>query len=155
MKDLTPSYAMIKLERARPEDLALFAAMEQEPDTRDFIVPYDLETHTQKLGDPGLVYLRIIADKKLIGFIILALDPDRVSVEFRRIVVLTKRQGIGQLAIVKMEEFCRTELGRSRIWLDVFEYNQRARHIYEKLGYRRFGESISDGKTLYLYEKSL
>jgi RimJ/RimL family protein N-acetyltransferase len=107
------------------------------------------------LRDPGLVYLRIIADDKLKGFVMLALDPDQSSVEFRRIVVSTKGLGIGQSAIAKMEEFCRVELGRSRIWLDVFEYNHRGRHIYEKLGYRRFGESVIDGNVLLLYEKTL
>lgn len=146
---------MLKLEKALRGDLAIFTALEKEPDTRKFIFPYDLEIHAQKLADPDLIYLRILVDKNLEGFIILALEPDGFSVEFKRIVVATKGIGIGQLAIVAMEEFCRVDLGRSRIWLDVFEYNHRGRHIYEKLGYRRFGENVINGKALLLYEKKL
>jgi RimJ/RimL family protein N-acetyltransferase len=76
-------------------------------------------------------------------------------VEFRRVVVADKDKGIGQLAIAAMERFCRAELERKRIWLDVFESNHRGRHVYEKLGYQRFGESSHPGGKLLLYEKAL
>jgi RimJ/RimL family protein N-acetyltransferase len=46
-------------------------------------------------------------------------------------------------------------MGRRRIWLDVFEHNARGRHVYEKLGYRRFDSGELDGKPLLLYEKQL
>ncbi len=91
----------------------------------------------------------------LAGFFILGLVEDKKSVEFRRIVVATKGQGIGQTAIGLMERFCRATLGRTRIWLDVFESNARSRHIYEKLGYRKCGQQAHADKTLIVYEKLL
>ena len=54
-----------------------------------------------------------------------------------------------------MEEYCRERLGRSRIWLDVFEFNQRGQHIYQKLGYRRFDQGEVEGKVLFFYDKLL
>jgi len=146
---------MILLERASVEDAALFAALEQAPDTREFILPYSPSEHVQKMLDPHLMYLRILKDGELAGFFILARDPDASSVEFRRIVVSAKGRGVGQSAISAMERFCREELHRTRIWLDVFEHNIRGRHIYEKLGYKRFGESDHEGGRLWLYEKNL
>jgi RimJ/RimL family protein N-acetyltransferase len=146
---------IVQVERADERDLPLFERMEQDPDTRGFITPYSLDTHATNFAKADVVYLRILADGRLAGFFILVLDPDGRSVEFRRVVVAAKGAGIGQLAIQRMEEFCREEMGRRRIWLDVFEHNARGRHVYEKLGYRRFDSGELDGKPLLLYEKQL
>ena len=146
---------MIQLERASVDDAPFFAALEQAPDTAEFILPYSRSEHVQKMLDPHLMYLRILQDGELAGFFILALDPDAHSVEFRRIVVAIKARGIGQVAIAAMERFCRDEWQRTRIWLDVFEHNSRGQHIYEKLGYKRYGARDHEGRRLLLYEKEL
>src|SRR6266542_3613187 len=49
----------------------------------------------------------------------------------------------------------RDELSRGRVWLDVFETNKRARHVYEQCGYCTFGSFEHEGKTLLLYEKAV
>jgi len=64
-------------------------------------------------------------------------------------------RGVGQRAVQLVGELCRNELGRIRVWLDVFEADTRARHIYEKCGYRLFGRSAHEGRTLLLYEMVL
>ena len=150
-----PTLAAVHVDRAERQDLPAFAAMEQALDARCFIVPYPLATHAATFDDPAIVYLRVCSSGEVVGFFILALEADGSSVEFRRIVVARKNAGIGQPAIAAMEEFCRRELQRERIWLDVFEHNARGRHIYEKLGYRRFDESRLDGNRLLLYEKKI
>lgn len=146
---------MIQVEKALAENAAIFAAYEQTTDTQEYILPYSYDQHLQKLQDPTLVYLRILENNVLKGFFILALDPDGKSIEFRRIVVYEKGQGIGQKAIALMEQFCLQELKRRRIWLDVFEHNKRGKYIYEKMGYKLFGESDYQGRKLLLYQKTL
>ncbi len=146
---------MIRVRRALEVDIPDFVAMEADEDTVEFITPYSLETHASVFRRDDIVYLSIVDETQLLGFLILCLDADGVSVEFRRIVVSEKGRGTGQGAIAEMECFCRATLGRSRIWLDVFEFNERGRHIYEKLGYTRFGAKKHDGETLILYEKVL
>ena len=147
---------VIYIERAAPSDVDQIVAMEQAPDTTEFIIPYSASVHAENMSDPNLVYLRIMEKGQFAGFIILALDPDGKSVEFRRIVVSAKGRGVGQTAISEMEKFCKSELRRERVWLDVFEYNRRGRHIYEKLGYRQYGSIAHEsGKLLLLYEKDL
>jgi RimJ/RimL family protein N-acetyltransferase len=146
---------MITVERATLENAPVFATLEQGVDTRDYIAAYSEAEHREKLTDPNVVYLRILARGDLVGFFILALDPDGNSIEFRRVVVAADRRGIGQAAITAMERFCRAELDRRRIWLDVFEHNHRGRHIYEKLGYQLFGHGSHGGRPLLLYQKSL
>lgn len=146
---------MANVERASAQDASLFARFEQAPDTKQYIVPYAEAEHAQRILDPSFVYLRILEAGALAGFFILVLDTDPDSVEFRRIVVSAKDRGIGQSAIAAMEQFCRTELKRTRVWLDVFEHNTRGRYVYEKLGYERYGEAHHQGKRLLLYEKRL
>lgn len=143
------------MESADESDLATFARMDKEPGTREFIISYELEDHARSFADPAIVYLRILADHRLAGYFILVPEPDRRSVEFRRIVVTSKGRGIGQQAIGAMERYCRDTLQRKRIWLDVFDHNSRGRHIYEKLGYRRFDSRTLEGRPLLLYEKQL
>ena len=83
------------------------------------------------------------------------LDARNDSVEFRRILIDQNRRGIGQAAIAAMENYCREQWNPKRIWLDVFEDNEIGRHIYQKLGYARFGEDIFDGRKLLFFEKQL
>lgn len=146
---------MVRVERADRGDIPRFVDMEQEEGTREFIAPYGSDVHHERFTDPDTIYLRIVNDEELAGFFLLALDSDGRSIEFRRIVVASKGCGIGQNAIPVMEEYCRSSLGRIRIWLDVFEDNVRGRHVYEKLGYTRYGESELEGKRLLLYEKEI
>ncbi|MEM8861463.1 MAG: GNAT family protein, partial [Chloroflexota bacterium] len=78
------------------------------------------------------------------------------SVELKRIVVMQKESGVGQAAMKLLERHVLEEIGRSRIWLDVFTTNPRAIHVYKKLGYTQFGEDIyPDGRPLVLFEKQL
>jgi RimJ/RimL family protein N-acetyltransferase len=146
---------VIELRLSLPEELREFRDMERDEGSRAFVTQYSLARHRQEFAREDIIYLSIYRHGELAGFFILALDPDRSSVEFRRIVVADRDAGIGQPAIRAMETYCSAQLGCRRIWLDVFETNQRARHVYEKLGYRLFGDSLLDGRKLLLYRKQL
>ena len=145
----------VKIEKAELDDLPQFAEMELEAGTSEFVIPYSLNEHQHQFREPHVIYLRITDDDVIVGFFILSLEPDGSSAEFRRIVVSDKGKGIGQAAIGQMEVYCRDELQRSRIWLDVFEHNQRGRYIYEKLGYQQNGKGEFKGKSLLIYDKQL
>lgn len=132
-------------------ELSAISEMEQGK-ARDFIIPYSLERHQEEFNTPTVVYKSIVRDDRLIGFIILSLDPDGQSVEFRRIVISEPGRGYGKRAVKMVQELCRTAFGRHRVWLDVFETNERARHVYEKCGYHQVGKSEHGGRTLLIYE---
>ena len=146
---------MLELRLSQARELPEFVAMEAAPDTADYILPYDLERHRAEFARDEICYLSIYADERLVGFFILALEDDSPSVEFRRIVIAERGRGIAQAAIGLMEDYCRNELGRKRIWLDVFDFNRRGRHVYQKLGYRYFEQQIYAGKTLLFFDKSI
>lgn len=147
--------ADVHLEPATPDDAAAFAAMEHDGDASRFVSANTTEEHVMRMADPRHVYLRIMRDGHLVGFFLLVLDSDATSVEFRRVVVSSRDGGVGQAALRQMERFCQAVLGRSRIWLDVYEDNHRARHIYQKLGFVRFGETSKGDRRMFLYEKTV
>ena len=122
--------------------------MEQTPEAARFVIPYTLEKHEALFVDDSALYLAIESIGALVGFIIFILDSDGISIELRRIVVSTRDKGVGQRALQLAEDFCRTNFDRSRIWLDVFEDNQRGRYIYQKLGYVQFSKKPYEGRQL-------
>ncbi|MFT5197272.1 MAG: RimJ/RimL family protein N-acetyltransferase [Candidatus Promineifilaceae bacterium] len=147
----------ITLVRTNPVELSNFVSLEQHLEAADFVIPNSLKEHLKTFFDPSIIYLTIEKkeDKQpAAGFMILTLDPDQKSIELRRIVVANKDGGVGQQAMGLLEKYVKQELGRSRIWLDVFTNNQRALHIYRKMGYSQYGTAdYVDGRPLLLFEK--
>jgi RimJ/RimL family protein N-acetyltransferase len=130
--------------------------MEKQAHARNYINQTSLEDHQTNFNATEIVYLSIENYRRdLIGYFILAFECNGEDIEFRRIVVDEKHRGIGQQAIEEMEKYCKTELQRMRIWLDVYDDNSRGKHIYEKLGYVKTGEEIVDGRNLLIYIKEL
>ena len=130
--------------------------MELQPHTKAFINGADLADHQRDFDNDEIIYLSIENDKQeLVGYFILAMAPGDKTVEFQRILIDQHQRGIGQIAIEKMENYCREALKARRIWLDVYEDNLKGKHIYEKLGYKRFKEAETEGRKLLYYKKSL
>jgi RimJ/RimL family protein N-acetyltransferase len=145
----------IGLQLAAGDDVPMITELERMEDTKEFIIPYSREQHLANLSDEGFVYLIIVQADIRIGFIILVLDKDQRSVEFRRIAIAPAARGVGKLAIHAMEKFCLNELHAKAIWLDVFAFNERAIHAYQKLGYVKTGVAEFQNQTLWLFRKEL
>lgn len=142
------------LRDTKREELELICDMER-GEAPDFIIPYSIEKHHSEFAKSNVVYKSVWCDGQLIGFFILVLEQDARSVEFRRIVVSKPGLGYGKRIVKMVDQICRSEFGRLRVWLDVFQTNLRARHVYEQCGYQRFGKSEYEGRRLLLYEKVL
>ena len=138
-----------------PAELDIVCELELDADTLPYILPTSRARHETNMARDDMVYLSIYREDRFAGYFILVLEADGESVEFRRIVIAEKGAGTGREAIVRMEEYCRDRLGRSRIWLDVFDFNDRGMHLYPSLGYRYTGEQELDGNRLLFFEKSL
>ena len=140
---------------AQIQDLPKIIEMESATDTSKFIMAYSEEQHKIEMNRPNVIYLSIINQNAISGFIILATENNFKDVEFRRIVVDSKGKGIGQLAIKSMELYCTRILQANRIWLDVFEANTRGLHIYQKLGYKVFKTEKLNSKILLYMDKAI
>lgn len=147
---------VITLADATEDQLRMFHLMEKDEDTMPYIIPHSLDRHKKEFYRDGVVYKSVYdREDELVGFVILILDPDGHSVEFGRIVIAQKGCSYGSRTVSLVERVCREELNRQRVWLDVFEFNPRAQHVYEASGYRYFGSREHDGKLLRLYEKEV
>jgi RimJ/RimL family protein N-acetyltransferase len=144
---------MITVRPSFKQELEQFVAFEAEEDTKEYIMPYSHVQHAECYEDDTMCHLSIMEDEKVIGFFLLSLEND--TVEFRRVVVTRAARGVGQQAIEKMHSFCAHTLGAHTIWLDVFEYNQRARHIYSKMGYKVVGSQPYGNRRLLIMEKHI
>jgi RimJ/RimL family protein N-acetyltransferase len=151
-QEVAPS---VELRGARREELGLFLGLESDAESQPFVGQNSLQEHQSQFDSEQYVYLTILRKKRPAGFILLVLCPDGKSVDFRRIVVAEKNDGTGQRAITLMEAYCKSQLRRSRIWLNVYPFNHRGIYVYEKLGYRYFESEERAGKTLLCYEKNL
>lgn len=143
------------VDTTRPH-VAEICSMEQDWDTAPYILDTPADTHMRGLEKPDVIYKSILAqDERMIGFSILKLDPDGISVELARIVISEKGKSFGSRAMTLIEKVCAEQLHRTRIWLDVFESNRRARRVYENCGYVAFDRTELQGKPLLLLAKDL
>ncbi len=145
--------AELTLRNTTSNELAAIAAMEQ-GEAAATILPAPPEQHRKDYVRSDTLYESLVRGDELLGFVVLVLDPDGFSLEMRRIVVATSGQGYGTQAVRLVDGIARAH-GRGRIWLDVFEENARARHVYENCGYSVFGDTELNGRRLLLYEKLL
>lgn len=115
--------------------------MERDFENAEFIEPYNLERHKKVIQEKDEEHLSIIdEDSKLIGFVILAgLTNENKSIEFKRIVISKKGKGYGTKAIELIKKKCFQDYNCNRLWLDVFDFNKRATHVYESLGFSKEG----------------
>ncbi len=144
---------MIRLHPTEESELTHIASLEQRDDIRQFIASDTLEKHHIKFSSDNITYLTIKDDTDFAGYMILVYEAETDSVECARLVVSKQGQGIGQQALELMEAYCKTTFQVKRIWLDVFDFNERGYHIYSKLGYQQFDTGSYQGKTLLYLEK--
>ena len=146
---------MISLRPSKKEELTIFDAMDRQEHARHFVIQTGLENHQKYFADPAITYLSIENGRnELCGYFILVLDAETDSVEFRRIIIDQNKRGIGQVAIITMENYCKNQFNVKRIWLDVFADNTRGIHIYQKLGYTLFERGEHQGRALLYMEKT-
>jgi len=145
---------MVLLRLSSRKELEVFDDIDRQGHAVKFITQIGLKAHQTLFDEPNVIYLSIENENgELAGYIVLVLESDSQSLEFRRISIDQNRRGVGQAALMEMEKFTKKKFGVKRIWLDVYEDNAIGRHIYEKLGYEKFKVEMTEGRNLFFYEK--
>ncbi|MBB3114395.1 RimJ/RimL family protein N-acetyltransferase [Paenibacillus phyllosphaerae] len=138
MRALIMKSKRLELRRTQDEDLSIVIAMEQDPDNSPYIEAWPFEQHRQTLDNEDYLHLVMESrNKGVIGFVIACglADPSK-NIELKRIVVAEKGKGYGKEALKSMMAFVFQELKGNRLWLDVYEHNERARSLYDSLGFQ-------------------
>jgi ribosomal protein S18 acetylase RimI-like enzyme len=117
-------------------DLEYVLALEADPDTAPFIAPWPLEEHRAALADPTVGHW-VLEDTERgvrVGFVILR-SVGAESLELKRIAISEKGRGYGKDAMRLVKAAAFGELGATSVWLDVYDFNQRAQAVYEAEGF--------------------
>jgi diamine N-acetyltransferase len=133
--------ATMQLRLARVDDLPRIMAMERLPEYRAFVGNWSEEEHRAKLTGTDCLYFVLESETgEMAGFAILrgVASPHR-SIRLQRIVVANPERGVGRQMLAGILDYVFRELKAHRLWLDVFQTNTRAQHVYESLGFRHEG----------------
>jgi diamine N-acetyltransferase len=140
----------IHLKKTTIEDLDFVIQTENHRENKDFVMSWTLKQHRDSLLDEDKLHLIIeTSDKKRIGYAILAgLKNTNSSIELVRIVIADKGKGYGRTSIKAIQKYTFENLNAHRLWLDVKDYNERARYLYQSTGFveeGRLRECIKNG----------
>jgi len=88
----------------------------------------------------GHFIIEKLADRTPIGYVILPdiENPNR-GIELKRIVISEKGAGNGHESLQLLKQLVFEEWKMHRLWLDVMEHNERARHLYQSEGFTEEG----------------
>ena len=127
--------------RLRPTmlyDLDYVLSVEQDPQNRPFITPWERTQHEGAVRFPDFRHFIIEAgpDYERAGFVILqGCRNPHGSVELKRIVLQPKGRGFGRTCVRLLKQIAFRDLHAHRFWLDVKLSNARARALYASEGF--------------------
>jgi diamine N-acetyltransferase len=125
------------LQHAVTNDIPAIVALERMAFARRFVGQWSEERHRATLAGDDARYLVWKADSgALEAYVILrGLGEDNRAIEVKRVVVAAPERGLGRKILTDVIRMAFEELDAHRLFLDVYEDNTRARHLYESLGF--------------------
>jgi len=142
----------MQLRAGTAADIPFIVAIEHSPALREYVGQWTRTEHAAAMDDPDTRYLIPLEESgDRLGYIILrGLQSDHRNLELKRVVMQSPGRGLGKLALQLLLQKVFEEFGAHRLWLDVFESNTRAQHVYRSLGFQQdgiFREAVyRDGK---------
>ena len=150
-------YRFQRIRKATEDDIFFIRALELDP-ANLYVHSWDEATHRHNMADPHHHYL-IAEDVEhhRLGYAILIDGDVPGRVEWKRIIVARRGDGIGKVFMAAVLDYFFTTRGAEVVWLDVYEKNTRARHVYRTLGFDETGEDFTKvpGERLLIMERRL
>lgn len=135
--DYSQEPASLRLRQTTGADLPFVVQLERAAENAPFIGSWSEEQHGAALEDADTAHLIIEAEpgsagSDPLGYVILTglAGPD-ASICLKRLVVAHKGQGHGRAALRLVKALAFEKYGAHRLWLDVKDFNTRARRLYE------------------------
>jgi diamine N-acetyltransferase len=151
----------MRIDAGLPADAAEIAAIEQLPEYRSYIGSWSTDEHRRMMANSDNEYFVARDDSDAVeGFAILqGVQSEHHNLHLKRIAVRAPNRGLGRALLEHVMARAFEYHGAHRFWLDVFDTNTRARHLYAACGFREEGtmrESIlRDGEYHTLVLMSL
>jgi RimJ/RimL family protein N-acetyltransferase len=133
------------LRPARPEDIPALIALERLPESARFVGQWSEERHRATLLSPDARYFVSDAENSIASqadynplraFAILrGFAETSGAIELKRLVVHPPGQGLGRQILAELIDLAFEQFHAHRLFLDVFDDNPRAFHLYQGLGF--------------------
>jgi RimJ/RimL family protein N-acetyltransferase len=149
------------LRPATEADIPFIIETEHSPELREYIGTWTSDEHKAALHDSDVLHLIAANDSETaLGYVIVrGLQSEHSNMELKRIVMTSPGRGHGREIMLLVLKRVFEEFKAHRLWLDVFESNLRAQHLYRSLGFQQdgiFREAVyRDGKYHSLLLMSL
>ncbi|MDE3199635.1 MAG: GNAT family N-acetyltransferase [Acidobacteriota bacterium] len=129
------------LHRATLNDIPAILFLERLAESQRYVGQWSEERHRATLaGADARYYVAYEEDGAPAAYVILrGLAETSGSLDLKRIVVAQPGKGLGRQILNEILHIAFDELGAHRLFLDVFDDNARARHLYESLGFQYEG----------------
>ncbi len=124
--------------RTTERDLDFVMWAERAPENRDYVIQWSRAQHVAVMADREAAHWIVESRDQPgpVGFVIWRPDEWRSGgFEFKRLVVTRKGAGYGRAAVRLVKRAAFELQNAHRLWLDVFDFNVRARHLYETEGF--------------------
>ena len=126
----------MRLRRATLDDLPYLLELEQRFCSLGLVGGDDAVVHERQMADADCLYDIVEEQGERAGYVILrGLASINRCVELKRIVIARPGRGFGRQVLRALIDEAFGKLGAHRLWLDVYDDNHRARHIYRSLGF--------------------
>jgi diamine N-acetyltransferase len=134
------SSAML-LRLATLDDIPAILALERTPMAREFVGQWTEDRHRATLaGGDARYFVSETEWSEVQAYAILrGINENSGAIELKRVVVAVPERGLGRRMLKELMRIAFSELGAHRLFLDVYEDNARARHLYESLGFQYEG----------------
>lgn len=131
----------LQLRLACDDDLPFVVATERLPGYERLTAQWSIEEHRLALQRSDTRYL--IGEHPndgAVAFVILQPVCDaHEGTKLKRICVSTPGRGVGTQCLAAVMDWVFVNIPHTRLWLDVFTYNERARHVYRRAGFQEDG----------------
>ncbi|WP_051531010.1 GNAT family N-acetyltransferase [Clostridiisalibacter paucivorans] len=128
----------LTFDKSETEDIPTIIEIERKKENNKFVYQWPKERHLESInnGDELHITIRDIEENEIIGYLIMAgFENFHNSLEFMRLVIDKKGYGYGKESIELIKKMSFEEYGCHRLWLDVYDDNKRAIHIYKSMGF--------------------
>lgn len=131
----------MNLRSATLDDVPAIFSLERLAESQRYVGQWSEERHRATLAGPDArYYLATDSDGVPAAYVILrGLAESSGSIDLKRIVVARPGNGLGRRVLNEIIRIAFEEINAHRLFLDVFDDNARARHLYESLGFQYEG----------------
>lgn len=128
---------MTDLSPLTPADIPEEMRIERTPGYDAVVGRFDTEEHASQMASPTVRYVGFRDGDGLAGFVILQ-ELDQPTVLLRRIAVSQVERGVGSRLVRAVMDWVFQATPAAALRLEVSVGNPRARHVYEREGFREY-----------------